>query len=63
MIASDILSARTAPVEPTTTELQMVIVQVDLEIKAGKITADSTYLSWRFFNADEKPYIDGVQLR
>ena len=41
----------------------MIINAVDLELRAADITAVSAYVTWRFFDAQEKPYIDGVQLR
>ena len=41
----------------------MIINAVDLELRAADITSVSAYVTWRFFDAQEKPYIDGVQLR
>ena len=42
---------------------QVIINALDLELRAADITAVSAYVTWRFFDAQEKPYIDGVQLR
>ena len=41
----------------------MIINAVDLQLRAAKVTSISAYVTWRFFDAQEKPYIDGVQLR
>ena len=64
VIASDVVSARTSALRPsTTTEHQVSIVEVDLNLRTADVTSVSAYVTWRFFGADEKPFIDGVQLR
>lgn len=40
-----------------------MINSVDLQLRAADVTSVSAYVTWRFFDAQEKPYIDGVQLR
>ena len=42
---------------------QVIINTVDLQLRTADVTSVSAYVTWRFFDAQEKPYIDGVQLR
>ena len=59
-ILSDILSV-TTPLTPEINEIN--IKKIDTKLSADGIKSKSAYISWRYFNLDEKQYIDGVQIR
>lgn len=39
------------------------LVEIDVQLAAKEVTSVSAVLVWRFFSAEEKQFIDGVQIR
>ena len=64
-IAGEVLSARTLPIGnggPSSDAVPLVIY-LDLKLEVGGVGASTARVTWRHIEPDEKPYIDGVQLR
>ena len=62
-IKGEIITGRTMPVAPPPDDLTPVVIYLDLDLTATSITYNSARVTWRHFEPDEKPSIDGVQLR
>ena len=66
VIPGQILSGRTLPVkEETTTEaaFEAVIKVVEMDLEVNEVTDEAAKVTWRLFKAEEKKYVDGVQVR
>jgi hypothetical protein len=76
LLIGEVLSTRTLPVggvpggsgsngglRPSTADSLPIVVYLDLKLEVGAVGASSARVTWRHFEPEEKPYIDGVQLR
>ena len=59
-VLSDILSVVTPIIDPI---IDIIREPIDTKLSVDGIKSSSAYVSWRFFNLQEKQYIDGVQIR
>ena len=62
-IIGDILTTRTMPVGPSAADTTPLVVYLDMELYSSGVSSNMARVSWKHFEPEDKPYIDGVQLR
>lgn len=65
VVISDILSGSTPliPKRDCIVDCDIVLRSIDVELAVADVSANSAFISWRYFSFDEKQYVDGVQIR